>query len=84
MENVIKPCKKCLLSEFDEQKYIDELKSHIDWLPQSIRADSRLYDERLSVCRDCDYLSAGTCLACGCYVEMRAAVKKNKCPYKKW
>jgi len=84
MENSKVICRKCLLSEFDEQKYIDELKSHIDWLPKSTRANDILYNERLNVCRECDYLSAGTCLACGCYVEMRAAIRRNKCPYKKW
>ena len=26
----------------------------------------------------------GMCRACGCYVELRAAMRKNACPYEKW
>ncbi|MFR1660111.1 DUF6171 family protein [Gallintestinimicrobium sp.] len=43
-----------------------------------------MYEKRLELCKACDYLEAGTCLACGCYVELRAAVKKNRCPYRHW
>ncbi|MBR2950689.1 MAG: hypothetical protein IKC46_12660 [Lachnospiraceae bacterium] len=44
-----------------------------EWSPLSV------YEQRLAVCKECDYLEVGTCLACGCYVELRAAVNKNKC-----
>ena len=39
---------------------------------------------RLGYCRQCDKINQGTCLACGCFVEIRAATKKGRCPYKKW
>ncbi|MBR4914941.1 MAG: hypothetical protein IKZ42_06660 [Clostridiales bacterium] len=39
---------------------------------------------RLSVCKECEKINQGTCLACGCYVEIRAALKAGKCPYSKW
>ena len=42
------------------------------------------YKARLNVCRGCDQLSNGTCMGCGCLVELRAAYKKEKCPYGKW
>ena len=29
---------------------------------------------------ECDNLINGMCKICGCFVEMRAAVKKNYCP----
>lgn len=47
-------------------------------------AEERCYEERLSVCKACELLNAGTCLACGCYVELRAAAKAGRCPYHKW
>lgn len=45
-----------------------------------------LYQERLSLCRQCESLLNGMCRICGCFVEMRAAVAKNYCPAinKKW
>lgn len=48
------------------------------------RANEETYEMRLSVCKSCDLLNAGTCFACGCYVELRAVVKTSKCPRKKW
>ncbi len=32
----------------------------------------------------CSYLNAGTCTACGCFVELRAALRTGHCPYRKW
>lgn len=85
MDNIEKkPCFKCLLREMDEEAYMQKLHRYIEMLDTDVKTDRLLYEERLSACRLCDYLEAGTCLACGCYVELRAAVKKNKCPYQKW
>lgn len=77
-------CYKCLLREMDEAAYMQKLHRYIALLDQDVKTAQELYDGRLSVCKECSYLEAGTCQACGCYVELRAAVKKNRCPYKKW
>ena len=29
-------------------------------------------------------LLSGMCRACGCFVELRAAIAANRCPYEKW
>ena len=81
---VRKRCYKCLLREMDEAAYMEKLHRYIVLLDDDVKAGETLYGGRLEICRACDYLEAGTCLACGCYVELRAAVKKNRCPYKKW
>lgn len=79
-----KPCLKCLLQEMDEEAYMDKLYRYIELLDADVKAKEEIYQERLHVCKRCDYLEAGTCQACGCYVELRAAVNKNRCPYKRW
>ena len=84
MDNQNRICKKCLLSEYDEQEYMDRLHKYIVTLDKDIKADDILYEKRLAVCKQCDKLSQGTCTGCGCYVELRAAVRKNRCPYKLW
>lgn len=56
------------------------VREYIDALPEEMRADDELYQARLSLCRECDRLRNGTCLLCGCYVEMRAAKKHMSCP----
>ena len=76
-------CKKCLLREMAEadQEMIEKYKMAIK---QADRVDEKCYEKRLLVCKSCDNLNAGTCNACGCYVELRAVSKVGSCPYKKW
>lgn len=76
-------CKKCLLRDLamEDQKHIQR---YLDAIRQQDRADEQIYEQRLAVCRECDRLIEATCQACGCYVELRAAVRHGRCPYKKW
>ena len=48
------------------------------------QASQSEYERRLTVCKTSELLNAGTCGACGCYVELRDAAAVSKCPYKKW
>ena len=77
-------CLKCLLREMDKEDYMDNLYDYIQRLDADIKADQALYEERLSVCKACDYLEDGMCRACGCFVELRAVMRKNVCSYGKW
>ncbi len=77
-------CIRCLLEDIDPQKYEQDIKKLLDRMDRSEKVPEEEYHRRLEICRRCDYLSKGTCNACGCYVELRAAVKKGRCPYKKW
>lgn len=83
------PCKKCLLSDTGGQMYRDRIEKLLEMMDKDRKAEKALYEKRLSVCRSCEKLSgeemtAGTCLACGCYVELRAAVRTNRCPQRYW
>ena len=73
-------CKKCLLYEAAENATLESIKIRIDKLSAEEKADDKLYQKRLSECKNCDNLISGVCLKCGCYVEFRAAFKKQKCP----
>ena len=77
-------CRKCLLAQLDNEKLLADVQTAIERLGKAMRVDDDLYQTRLQHCRECDYLNDGTCGACGCYVELRAAAKTGKCPYKKW
>lgn len=76
-------CKKCLLRDLavKDQK---NLKKYLDAIKTQDRAPEVIYEARLVVCRECEKLKEATCQACGCYVELRAAVRHGRCPYKKW
>ena len=76
-------CKKCFLREMAEEdaKMIEKYKNGIKEID---RVTEEIYESRLAVCKECELLNAGTCGACGCYVELRAAAKVGKCPHKLW
>lgn len=79
-----KICKRCLLYEYDEQAYRDKLERLISLMEESEKAEEALYQERLKRCKSCEKLVTGTCLVCGCYVELRAAAKGGRCPNHCW
>ena len=79
-----RPCRKCLLAQLDNDKLLADVRTAIDRLPDAEKVSENEYLSRLEKCKECDHLNEGTCNACGCYVELRAAAKTGKCPYKKW
>lgn len=77
-------CRKCLTRDMDKDAYFENLHTYIANLDDELKVEKPLYEERLSLCKECDLLADGMCRACGCYVELRAAMRKNACPYGKW
>jgi hypothetical protein len=75
-----KICYKCLLEDLDEIKIYNTVKEMIDSVPEKERTPEEEYRRRLSICRECDSLISGTCVKCGCYVELRAAGRTRICP----
>ena len=67
-----------------EEAYREMISGHIDIIKAADRSSDELYNKRLEICRECEKLNAGTCLSCGCYVEIRAAMKRSGCPNRKW
>lgn len=76
-------CKKCLLREMAEED-ARQIQRYKEAIKESDRVDAVIYEERLALCKACDFLNTGTCGACGCYVELRALAKNGRCPHKKW
>ncbi len=77
-------CIRCLLREAypaDYRKYVEAL---LQKLRPADRTEEAAYQRRLKRCKACDQLNSGTCMGCGCLVELRAAYKKEKCPFRRW
>lgn len=77
-------CRKCELAKQyggDAAAYVERYLMQIK--PEE-QAEDGVYEERLKHCADCGYLLDTMCRACGCYVQLRAALKGQQCPYKKW
>ena len=73
-------CRKCLLKDMPEQAYFESLRNYIRRLDEELKVSEAVYDGRLEKCRACENLTEGLCRICGCYVELRAVMKKNRCP----
>ena len=65
-------CKRCLLADIDVDGLYKKVSELIELMPEDVKADEKLYNSRLEIC--------------GCFVELRAAARKNYCPsaYKYW
>jgi len=79
-------CKKCLLKDMPEDAYFKNLYDYIESIDKDIKVSHEEYERRLEACKLCDNLLNGMCRKCGCFVELRAAMKNKNCPdsEKKW
>ena len=73
-------CRKCLIRELGMDEYFRNLQDYIRNLDPDLKVPDEIYEERLAMCKKCEELTQGLCRVCGCYVELRAAMKKNSCP----
>ncbi|EET60697.1 hypothetical protein BRYFOR_07159 [Marvinbryantia formatexigens DSM 14469] len=80
MSEGLRVCRKCLLREQTEAEYFKNLESYIAGLPEEVRVSQQIYEERLACCSHCENQMQGMCRLCGCFVELRAAMKVRKCP----
>ena len=75
-----RPC-RCLIGEMpDEAALAEILRDRVGTIPEEDRTPEEEYAFRLAQCRACEHLQRGTCARCGCYVEVRAARKAQRCP----
>lgn len=80
-------CKKCLLLEAGENAVYKTVSDYLETIGDSMKVSDEEYEKRLSYCKKCEYLISGMCRKCGCYIEVRAALKNKDCPDypdKKW
>ena len=80
MEQRTRICRKCLLRDAPEEETWKNVREYVERLPEEDRVDEQVYENRLLICRSCDQLLGGVCRKCGCFVEMRAAMKLRSCP----
>jgi len=76
-------CKKCLIGQQAEE-YLQLIEKNREATPEKLRASEEVFDRRVAICEECEKRSGPTCMACGCYVELRALRKDGRCPYRKW
>ncbi len=77
----LRVCRKCLLYAENREAFFQRLEAYIANLSEEDRAGQTVYEARLAQCAACRHLTAdGMCRLCGCYVELRAALRVRRCP----
>ena len=41
-------------------------------------------EERMKICKKCEYYSRGRCVSCGCILSLKTKMDTEKCPIDKW
>jgi len=76
-----KRCRQCLLRDMmDGAAYEKTVERARQALSDALRTPDEQYEARLALCSACDQLQNGTCMRCGCMVEMRAMRRDMHCP----
>lgn len=83
-EKVLRKCRKCLLREAFPEDYERYVAVIIERMKPEERAETQEFQRRMECCRQCEKLQNGTCMACGCMVEIRGMQRKGKCPCRRW
>ena len=63
-----------------EEELLKGIYDYIARISPDDKVDEQIYEKRLAICQNCDFLANGFCRLCGCFVEMRAAMKIRSCP----
>ena len=80
-------CRQCLLRELVTPEEYARIVTRVkDALSPKLLVDDAAYAQRLAACQACAQLQGGTCMQCGCLVEVRALRKDSHCPppARKW
>lgn len=73
-------CRRCLIRDTDQAVFFQNMYEYIRLLPEEDKVSSEEYERRLAICQTCNKLWNGMCGMCGCFVEMRAAMRIRSCP----
>ena len=75
MEESERYCRKCELAKQYGGGLEEYLLRYLAQLTPEEQAEDVTYARRLACCGQCTWYSEYMCRACGCYVQLRAAVK---------
>ena len=66
----------------EQKKLVGEAALHL--IPNKVSAT--VQQKRLSICESCDrlYKPTYTCKSCGCFMNVKTWMAKEKCPLGKW
>lgn len=67
------------------EKLKNKLQIKSDQLVSSIKVSEETRNERLAICKSCEYLhQTQFCKLCGCFMPVKTYIPISECPKKKW
>ena len=77
----MRKCKACSASVRVSENEIDEMLNVIISSKNFLLVNDIIYEKRLDICFNCNYLEYGTtCMQCGCIVQIKAKLMESTCP----
>ena len=80
----LRQCRCLLRDRTDMEAERRRVKIYRSVMPKERGVEDAVYEQRLQICMECEALQNGTCMECGCFVEMRAARRDMCCPLFQW
>lgn len=60
----------------------------VGWFNKIFKKNNRLSKYRMSICKECEFnvkfLKEDICTQCGCFLDAKTRVRKEKCVENKW
>ena len=84
-EPVKRRCRICEMLGFDVEEYTHDAIERLLKLKPKEACPKELFARRIAICDACkDQDDTGVCMMCGCYCTVRACLKTQACPMKRW
>ncbi|MGI6315539.1 MAG: DUF6171 family protein [Christensenellales bacterium] len=81
----LRRCRACRLPGAPENfRELEDFMEHSPVYAPEKRAAPAVYLQRVETCLACRDRMGTTCGQCGCYIPLRCALPKNRCPMKRW
>jgi hypothetical protein len=52
--------------------------------PRRPRSEKEMIDERMAICKTCQWFNGKRCLQCGCFMALKTTLLEAHCPIEKW
>ena len=61
---MLRYCRQCMIRDMDDETFFRNLHAYMAQIPQEQKVSEAVYEERLTICMNCDHLLAGMCRIC--------------------
>ena len=79
-----KICPRCFDNPENNALFLKNAVEYASLLDEDLCVPNEEYERRLLICENCENLTKGVCVKCGCFIIVRARRKNKGCPIDKF